>query len=596
MGIAPRFLALWRSVGLTVRAQMLQRLLLTWALWVVTEWALLVVLSVVALHRGGVRDVALVGVLRLVPAALTAPLVSRLTERIPRGRLVAGVEITWAVLLLAMAAAVGLTATWPLDVLLGLASVASTVLRPSVNALVPEVEHDPARLSAANSTYGLVEALGSLAGPALASVLLSAASARATLLVLALVLAGAARVAAGIRTELQRPARRRGRTVQGFAIWCRTSALRGVYLVFLAQTFVRGILNVLIVADAAHLVGESSGAGLLFAAMGLGGLLGALLALAGVSWAAAPPFVLGMAAWGLPLLALGVFSAPAVAYLAMVAVGAANAVGSAFGYTIVHRFVPDAALGAAFAAFWSSAWAMTALGSYAACWLLAAVGSHGSFALAGGALVVVALASWPALRTVDADLAVDAHALRLAARVPMFAALSRVALEQLVRHARPIQVRRGELVTVQDEQADELFIIDSGRLVALVDGVANREMGTGECFGEIAALLETRRTATVRALVDCRLLAIDGTAFVLAVTGHTRARRAAAELVEHRLGADPVRGPTLGGRGRSWQRTRWPTSKRRRARRMTCRSGGCVAGAGWPAPQWRASARPVGCR
>ena len=514
--------------------------MLTWALWVITEWAVLVVLSVAALDRGGVRDVALVGVLRLLPAAAMAPLAARLTERLPRGPTVAGVELVWAALLGGLAATVELASAWPSLVLLGVASIASTVLRPSVNALVPEIEHDPARLTAVNSTYSVVEATASLAGPALTTTLLVATSARTTLIVFALVLVIAAVAAAGIRTERKAPARRRvsgRRRAGGLAVWLTVPPLRSVYLLFLVQTFVRGILNVLLVASAARLLGAASDAGLLFAAIGLGGLLGGLVAHAGVTWPAGRPFVYGMVAWGLPLLGLAASPTSTVAYAAMVVVGAANAVASVFGYTIVHRFVPDAVLGRAFAVYWSSVWTATAIGSYAAYGLVEAAGISGSFAIAGAALVLAALAAWPSVRSAEARLHVAAEDVQLLSQAAMFSPLSRVALEQLVRHARRVDVRPGQLVTVQGQIADDLYVIESGELQAAVDGVPTTTMGPGDCFGEIAALLETPRTATVRARSDARLLAIDGTAFVLAVTGHSRAERAAEDLVQRRMDA-----------------------------------------------------------
>ena len=525
-----------RSIALSFATPVLRRLLLTWALWVVVEWATLVVLSITALRRGGVADVALLGVLRLVPAAAMAAPAARLCERLPRGKLVGGVELLSAVLLVGLAATVSLPFGWPSDLLVVLMSVASTVLRPSLSALVPELVHDPARLAAVNSTYGLVEASASLLGPMTASTLLALSSAPATLLILAILLGGGAIAAAGITSHRQPPVRRSSPGIgQGLTAWLSVPALRSVYLVFLVQTLVRGILNVLVVVWADRLLGRSSDAGLLFAAAGLGGLIGALVAHAGVGWPAGPVFALGMAGWGLPLLLWAVVPGGATAFGAMVAIGAANAIASAFGYTIVHRVVPDATLGRAFAVFWASVWTATAIGSYAAYGLVAAVGLSSSFAIAGAVLVLAALASWPSVRSADATLGVPVQDVRLLARAPMLAALGQVALEQLVRHARRVTVSAGDRVTEQGEVADDVYVIESGRLQALVDGVPTTVMGAGVCFGEIAALRNTQRTATVRAVVDSRLLVIDGTAFVLAVTGHRGAERAAEDLVRSRL-------------------------------------------------------------
>jgi CRP-like cAMP-binding protein len=70
----------------------------------------------------------------------------------------------------------------------------------------------------------------------------------------------------------------------------------------------------------------------------------------------------------------------------------------------------------------------------------------------------------------------------------------------------------------------------------LIDGRQIRIEGPGEFFGEIALLHSVPRTATVRALGDGLLLALDSDEFVATVTGNPRSLRAAdgviGELVE----------------------------------------------------------------
>src|SRR5262249_9186983 len=76
---------------------------------------------------------------------------------------------------------------------------------------------------------------------------------------------------------------------------------------FVAQTFVRGLLITLVVVSAIELLGRGDGGvGLLNAAIGLGGLIGALGA---ASLSGGPRltrvFTLALAGWGLPMMLIG---------------------------------------------------------------------------------------------------------------------------------------------------------------------------------------------------------------------------------------------------------------------------------------------------
>ena len=52
---------------------------------------------------------------------------------------------------------------------------------------------------------------------------------------------------------------------------------------------------------------------------------------------------------------------------------------------------------------------------------------------------------------------------------------------------------------------DAAYVVESGRLEVLKDGVKVDELAEGDCFGELALLSGVKRTASVRCLTACEL-------------------------------------------------------------------------------------------
>ena len=76
---------------------------------------------------------------------------------------------------------------------------------------------------------------------------------------------------------------------------------------------------------------------------------------------------------------------------------------------------------------------------------------------------------------------------------------------------------RGSIIFNEDDSGGEMFYVLSGRIcLERVDCQVKKtlaEMGPGQYFGEMAALIDVRRTATARALEDSHLAVIDAATF-----------------------------------------------------------------------------------
>lgn len=104
-----------------------------------------------------------------------------------------------------------------------------------------------------------------------------------------------------------------------------------------------------------------------------------------------------------------------------------------------------------------------------------------------------------------------------AAASPLLACVSTPELEELMREARERRLEAREWLFRHGDSADACFVVLTGRLEVLVDTEGGprvaRVLGPGATLGELALLTGERRSASVRALRDSRLLEIDAERF-----------------------------------------------------------------------------------
>ena len=533
------------SIGGVLRNEQLRRVELAWGASVAAEWANFVALGVFAYDVGGTLGVGIAGLVRLLPGALVAPFAAFVGDRFRRERFLVAISAGGCLALAGSAAVYFFDRNeyviFPLASIFGLSS---TLLRPALQALLPSLARTPDELIASNGATSTIEGLATLVGPLVAGILIAAtdagvvfAVAAAALLASVLLFArvtiegrmltAAANGAQNLRREL----------MAGFHTVLRARRARLVVGLMAAQTFVRGCLNVLIVVTAFQVLHAGPGAvGYMTAAVGVGGLIGAFGALALVRGRLATPFGLALVVWGLPIALVAPKPYLAVAIVLLAFVGAANSVEDVAGFTLLQRVVPDELLTRVLAVVWSLAMGALALGSIAAPALVDAIGPRPALVVVGAILPLLTLATWRGLVDIDRSVAAPTEELAVIEGVPMFAPLPLVAKEHMAATLTPVLIAAGDVVIREGEIGDRFYIVAHGELEVVAPGVRTTA-GDGDYFGEIALIRDVPRTATVTALVDSQLYAMDRNDFLAAVTAHSGVRGGGEAVVEQRHGS-----------------------------------------------------------
>jgi MFS family permease len=525
----------------------LQRLQLAYLGSAMGQWAGSVAVTVFSFEEAGAGGVALQLALRMIPAAVVAPLGGVVADRYRRERVMVTCDIVGAALAVIMVVLV-IADVWYVSVLLvsGLRGVVGTAFQPAKAALLPALAREPDELTAANVVSSAIESVSVLAGPALGAILLSVSSVEVVLIVMAAGMLWSAALITRIHVprrtepaEVSEEPRLVHALTRGFGAVASNHPVRLVVLLVTAQTFVYGMLTVLSVAAAFDLLDMGrSGFGILQAAEGAGAILGAVASVLLVGRKRlAPSLALGLALYGLSLILFGVIAVPAAAIGALAVLGLANSVIDVSAFTLLQRAAPDEVLGRVFGVLETAILASIAAGGAVAAPLIDAVDIDRALVVAGAVLPMVVLVSWVSLTRLDATAegALPAGDLALLRGVPMFAPLPAITIEELARALRPLHAHAGEDIVRQGEPGDRFYLVAAGDVDVFVDGRIVRTQRSGESFGEIALLRDEPRSATVRARSDTELRALERAPFLTAVTGHTDSAEAAEAVMRARL-------------------------------------------------------------
>ena len=90
--------------------------------------------------------------------------------------------------------------------------------------------------------------------------------------------------------------------------------------------------------------------------------------------------------------------------------------------------------------------------------------------------------------------------------LPLFGELSHHDLQKIARWADDVDVPPGKTLVAQGAFAHEFMVLESGSAEVTVNGEHIADLGPGDFFGEMALLEHQRRSATVTATSDLRVV------------------------------------------------------------------------------------------
>ena len=541
------------SFGDVLKNRSLRRLNLALLGSVIGDWAYSIAIAIWAFRQGGATAVGLFGVARYIGMAFLGPVLATLADRYPKKWVMIGADLARAAFVFGAVALVAADKAPAAVYALALATaVASRAFRPAQAALLPSLANDPLELTGANVVASTIDSVGFFVGPAIAGLLLAVADIEVVLAFNAITFLWSAAMLWGLPdsassatdVDAARPASdddgngAMAEMTAGFSAIARNRHLRLITGLYTAQTVVAGASLVFGVTIALELLdlGES-GVGMLDAVLGVGALVGSVLAM-GLTrrQRLATDFGVGVVLWSAPLVLIATSPTIAAAVAAMFLIGVGNSIVDINAYTIIQRVAPAELMGRVFGALESITIGGMAVGAVLMPILISVIGLRGGLLVLGAAVAALPIARLASLKRIDTTVLAP-RGLELLRAVPMLAALPPPVLERLAQSLVRQSVAAGHDVFHEGDDGDMFWVIESGRAVVTSDGRFLADLGPGDSFGEIALLRSVPRTATVSAAADSELVleGIERNDFIPAVTGHGEAAEVANAVVERWL-------------------------------------------------------------
>ena len=422
----------------------------------------------------------------------------------------------------------------PLAAIVGLAIVAtcfSTFFGPTIGSYLPSLVTDESELGPANSAWSSLDNLAFVIGPAVAGLLIAIGG-----LTAAFVLNAASFGVIAVVLWRLPSVTRQGDPVEApppvepppSAPSVPFRPLAGLALIDIASGFAIGGIGILTVVLATNQLGAGEdGTGYLNAAIGVGGLLGALgSGLIVIRSRLSLPMVAGIVAFAVGLAGLGLSHSLGLGFLMLAIASAGSLLVEVISTTLLQRIVPPGARGRAIGSIATVSTLAYAAGSFALPILadrltIAPVLATTAVAVVAAGLVGVALVGRSGAATGDPELAAVAGRV---AGLPLFAGIPAFRVAATLARGTTVQVPAGASIIRQGDPADRFYVILDGTVDVSrseADGEPARHirsLGPDDAFGELGLLNGAPRSASITAETAVRLLALDAPVFLDLVT------------------------------------------------------------------------------
>jgi MFS family permease len=527
----------------------LRRVQLAFFASLIGDWAYSTALTVWAYQAGGTTAVGVFTAARFVAISVSPSLGAVIADRVSRRHFMMVLDLVRAGLVAAAALSLGFGGPdWTVYALGLLTAVVGGPFRSAQAGLIPSLVDEPGQLTAANAVAANLENVVVFVGPALGALLVTLTSVEvvfwlnvASFLVSFLLVLGVrvphhdAPEDEDEEDDEDEEGLLRQITV-GFGFVARNRDLRTISLLASAQGAIWGALLVfMVVLSVEELHAGPQGVGYLNTISGAMTVVGGGVVLARMKHGRlGGDMAVGVLGWSLPLLLLAAWPSAVTTVVALAVIGLMDPWVNLGFETIPQRIAPDRLISRVYAAVETSLNASMSLGALAAPLLLHMIGLRPALAVFGVVVTVYAASTVPHLRDLDRRLAAP-ETLPLLRSLALFAPLAPPLQETLARRLVTVDVSAGQVVVAEGDEADRFYMIESGRVEVTQDGRPLRVESAGDFFGEIGLLRDVRRTATVTAVTDTRLLALGRSDFLDAVTGEGEALAATEEIVTRRL-------------------------------------------------------------